>query len=458
MDLLDVYFAVRAAIHGPDTQALDQHIHHHFGDLTNNLNYLTELQIVDTALHDIPHHEETLPKMMMSPRHLRINDFSDTAARNLTRFNVQELRTLFHHFGFGQYAAQFDDTPDMMIPIETGCVRNNRRCKYLIHAEEVFLFTMIKMAQGFTNAYMVNFIFGGHICRWSHAYRWAIKYLDGRYESILSHSGLLRFVDQFPEFNEAIEKECQRSKRRELVAPDENGNTWIEIPGLLHLPFDVIGFIDDSIDRCSTPMSGPRGDYEGAARKAAYEDAQRAFYTGYKKFHGIKVEAIHLPNGMSFLFGPVSARHNDAGLLLMSNIDNYLAAIQDGKFTVATPDGQRSVTYSVLGDSAYNFGLQCVQSYFFPHGGAELTEAEVRCNFHFKSARMSIEHSFGQLSNLFKICHCKDEVKLGKKIPYALEQLRVCHLLQNCHVCFSGNSTSNKFLVPPPTIGDYLFV
>jgi hypothetical protein len=119
-----------------------------------------------------------------------------------------------------------------------------------------------------------------------------------------------------------------------------------------------------------TPMSGPRGDYKGAARKAAYEDVQRAFYTGYKKFHGIKVEAIHLPNGMSFLFGPVSARHNDAGLLQMSNIDNYLAAIQDGKFTVATPDGQRSVTYSVLGDSAFNFGLQCVQSYFFPLGGA----------------------------------------------------------------------------------------
>ncbi len=79
-------------------------------------------------------------------------------------------------------------------------------------------------------------------------------------------------------------------------------------------------------------MSGPRGDYEGAARKEAYEDVQRQFYTGYKTFHGIKVEAIHLPNGKSFLFGPVSACHNDAGLLQMSNIDNYLAAIQDGKF------------------------------------------------------------------------------------------------------------------------------
>lgn len=267
-----------------------------------------------------------------------------------------------------------------------------------------------------------------------------------------------RFVNVFPAFNEAIEKECQRTKLQELVEPDENGNTWVEIPGLLHLPFDIVGFIDNSIDRCSTPMSGPCGDYEGAVRKAEYHDAQQAFYTGYKKFHGIKVEEIHLPNGMSFLFGPVSAHHNDAGVLQMSNIDNYLAAIQEGKFTVATANGLRSVTYSVLGDSAFNFGLHCVQLYFCSVGGAELTEAEKRCNFHLKSARMSIEHSFGQVSNLFKICHNKDEVILGKKIPYALKQLRVCHLLQNCHVCFNGNSTSNKFLVPPPSIGNYLFV
>jgi hypothetical protein len=125
---------------------------------------------------------------------------------------------------------------------------------------------------------------------------------------------------------------------------------------------------------------------------------------------------------------------------------------------VATANSPQSVTYSVLSDSAFNFGLQCMQSYFFPLRGAKLTEAETRCNFHLKSARMSIEHIFGQQSNFFKLCHCTDEVKLGKKNSYALEQLWVCHLLQNCHVCFSCNSMSNKFLVTPPTINEYLFI
>ncbi len=53
----------------------------------------------------------------------------------------------------------------MMITIETGYVVNHTWCRYLIHAEETFLFVMIKMAHGFTNAYMVNFMFGGHVCR-----------------------------------------------------------------------------------------------------------------------------------------------------------------------------------------------------------------------------------------------------------------------------------------------------
>lgn len=61
---------------------------------------------------------------------------------------------------------------------------------------------------------------------------------------------------------------------------------------------DVFGFFDDSIDRIAVPMSGPCGDYEGAARKASFDNAQRSVYTGYKKCHGIKVETILLPNGI----------------------------------------------------------------------------------------------------------------------------------------------------------------
>jgi hypothetical protein len=64
------------------------------------------------------------------------------------------------------------------------------------------------------------------------------------------------------------------------------------VPGLNFMPWDVFGFINKTIDKILTLFSGLHGDYEGAARKAEYTDTQQAFYSGYVKDHGIKVETI----------------------------------------------------------------------------------------------------------------------------------------------------------------------
>ncbi len=80
------------------------------------------------------------------------------------------------------------------------------------------------------------------------------------------------------------------------------------VPCINFIPWDVFGIIDDSIDQISTPISGPRGSYEGTAHKAKYADAKQAFYSGYVKDHGIKLGTIFLPNGLSTLFGPVSTK------------------------------------------------------------------------------------------------------------------------------------------------------
>lgn len=82
------------------------------------------------------------------------------------------------------------------------------------------------------------------------------------------------------------------------------------MPGLNHLPpeYNIFGFVDDTIDQICIPYAGPAGDFIGAPRKAQYMTAQRAVYTGYKKLHGIKMETVFLPNGISTIFGPVSAR------------------------------------------------------------------------------------------------------------------------------------------------------
>ena len=76
-------------------------------------------------------------------------------------------------------------------------------------------------------------------------------------------------------------------------------------------------------------------------------------YTGYKKCHGIKVETVLLPNGISTVFGPVSARRQDAGVEALSNLNQFLIWLQRGLFWFAASGDW--IFYSVFGDSA--FGL-----------------------------------------------------------------------------------------------------
>ncbi len=73
---------------------------------------------------------------------------------------------------------------------------------------------------------------------------------------------------------------------------------------------------------------GPDGDYEGAPRQVQYIDAQETVYSGWKKLHGIKVETVFLPNGISTVFGPVSARQNNCGTLALSVLDRFITLIQ----------------------------------------------------------------------------------------------------------------------------------
>jgi hypothetical protein len=74
-----------------------------------------------------------------------------------------------------------------------------------------------------------------------------------------------------------------------------------------------------------------------------------------------------MPNGISTLFGPVSAQRADVGVLAMSNLNVFLVELQQGRFVTLAGD---DVFFCGFGDLAYNLGLQCIQSYCheFNHG------------------------------------------------------------------------------------------
>ena len=91
-------------------------------------------------------------------------------------------------------------------------------------------------------------------------------YLDHCYRNIIGHQGLIRFLDDFPRFYNAIQQKVMQDD----IHHNHDG-TMTEIQGLNFLPFDIFGFIDCSIDKICRPFSGPDGDYVGAPLKEQYD-------------------------------------------------------------------------------------------------------------------------------------------------------------------------------------------
>jgi hypothetical protein len=71
---------------------------------------------------------------------------------------------------------------------------------------------------------------------------------------------------------------------------------------------------------------------------------QRTYWTGYKKFHGLKWQTVVMANGMDFeIWGPVSVRHPDSFTLNKSRIEYKLEECQRGQLR----------QFKMYGDSAY---------------------------------------------------------------------------------------------------------
>lgn len=408
------------------------------------VNNFQVCQRFDYFLHDIPPEEEA--EVALPPRqNIRFDSWSDQDCYDKTSFTKVHLQRIYDCFALEAIANQPGNNGFIKVP--TGFLNNNGvPCCYNFHPEELFLYFMMRMRSGNDHTQMCH-VFGGSVKRWSYAWKWIIHYLDKRYANIIGHQGLLRFVDQFPAFFEAIQQKVQREFVHNV---DEENGTYDVTDGLAFLPFDIFGFIDCSIDKICCPFSGPRGDYEGSGRREEYDIMQRAFYTGYKKLHGIKVETVFLPNGMSTLFGPVSARLTDVeNVLQMSQLNTFLVHLQQG----------RQHEYQALGDGVYGTNLRCIRSYFKSRAGQPpLTDQQRRCNAAIKKCRQSIEWNYGKVSRDFEICSHPKHNMIGKKNPYAIEQLRVAHLLTNISICLKGDQASgrNMFDCDPPRLEDYL--
>lgn len=269
----------------------------------------------------------------MERKFLTIEDWSEQECYQYTGFRKSQLKEIYHHFGLKEVANEAPHVGFIPVP-------NSQGKFHKIPPEEMFLFFMARMRTGMDKKKLCQLLFGGQASRWSHAWDWILTYLDTRYSRTISHQKLEDYVDHFPHFYDSISSYMQK----EFTQHFAEGNLK-ESDGLNFCPIPIFGFIDCSIDKICRPFSGPNGGYMGPPRKLNEDVYQRSVYTGYKKCHGLKVETILLPNGIMTIFGPVSARNHDVGgVLQMSQLDNFLLELQQGKDHL----------YLAFGDGAYN--------------------------------------------------------------------------------------------------------
>lgn len=389
---------------------------------------------MDSELGDIPEAVEMQRPYYTEPRFRRISDFqNDDQAVFKTAFSKDELHQLMGLFGLNKM---------IRVPRADG--------KYdSFHPEELFLFTLMKVREGASNAAIVEDQVGGRTAaRWGRGYSFLVKYLDERYKPILNHEGLQRWVPLFPEFNEKIRQRVERDDH----CFDHDGNYHHTNHGVLFQPddFGIVGFIDCKDYRMLRPHSGPCGHFPGAMRRPNWNIVQRAFFTHFGKKHALRVLAICLPNGLTgAIYGPASARHHDMMMLTWSGFDQYLQSVQQGQ----------PLQYSFYGDSAFRGQWNCIRTRHEPTVNAPpLTQRQHDENKAMKRSREGIEWSFGLLTNLWKLASVRDRFKLETNEAAVMAQIRVMHLLTNCYTCIHGNNISShhSFACQPPELEAYL--
>lgn len=185
------------------------------------------------------------------------------------------------------------------------------------------------------------------------------------------------------------------------------------------------------------------GTFRGHRRPQDYE-AQRSVYSGHKKAHGIKYQAVVTPDGLvSSLTGPWMGPVNDWAMWQRSGIESAIREVLK----------DHEPLY-LFGDPAYraSFGVAC--PFEDPRGRGFLPDNKAAFNTALSSVRIAVEQAFGRTQVLWTYTAFSKGLTAGQQ-PIAAHFF-IAVLLSNCYTCFYGSPAGNRFLVPPLSIEAYL--
>ena len=326
-----------------------------------------------------------IPRQPAIAREARtIESFSEADCYRQFRIRKEDLFEVFHLLQF----------PHWII------LQNRSR----MTGEEVFLFGIHRFT---TSSHLSDFIpvYGRDFTQLNRAFHWFIIFMLRKWRYLLRD--MLPFWSRFfSAFSDVI-----AAKLRDRGVNNQNACR-------------IFAFIDCTVIDTLRPGGGPAGQGENAPR---YNDLiQQAFYSGWKKKHGIKFQTVELINGMCMhLFGPKSFRRNDCRLLSLSNINDMVAQVQ-----AELPFNDQRVMW---GD-----GIYPIMSHLLSR------VVDVNDHINMSGIRIGNEWNYGSTATLFPFVKNKVNLKI-RKCRNIANYYVVATILRNIVCCLYGNVTSSYF-------------
>ena len=179
------------------------------------------------------------------------------------------------------------------------------------------------------------------------------------------------------------------------------------------------------------------------------EKDQQVMYSGYKRNHTFKCQAIITPDGIiSHLCGPFEGKLGDWRMWNLSNLEQTLHIIMNAPDSLG---GTERILF-IYRDLAYipAYGIMGGYKARVNH---PLTEQQKAMNAIMSEVRVSVEHGFGKVMQNWSYIGFRNGLKIGLSPVGAYYMVSV--LLTNIHTCLRGSQTSAQFEINPPSLEEY---
>ncbi|XP_075559263.1 uncharacterized protein LOC142590720 [Dermacentor variabilis] len=196
----------------------------------------------------------------------------------------------------------------------------------------------------------------------------------------------------------------------------------------------------EAVHAKGAPLDNCWAFIDGTARQICRPTVdQQEHYSGHKRHHVQKYQAVMCPNGIVCqLDGPFKGRRHDAGILKETKLYENLEKITMGR------------KFVIYGDPAYPL----LPLLYKPFGGTTLQPYEAFFNKGMSRVRQAVEWGFSKVATEFAFV----DFHKNQKMSYQRvgRMYRVATFLANCHTCLYGSQVSDFFDVCPPSLDEYL--